>query len=344
MTPGGVEDSVKVVLLLAFAVAASNGNHLTFLATGDWGGQDDPPYYEPGQFASAEGMGVVGEELDVRFFVGLGDNFYSAGINGSDMSPRFTQTFESVYNASSLQIPFHPIAGNHDHKGNVSAQIEYTADSERWEYPDYWYSVQETFTGDDGEEYLFELHLIDTVLLSGLAEDHPSSKPPGVEFDDLELSTPQTALDQLSWLEEQLANSQADYLWVGGHYPIYSVCSHGSTAELIAVVLPLLNAYNVTGYMSGHDHCEMHIDDGTGVQHILTGNGDNCCYSASNMHEIPTDSLKYLVADGYNPTNELGMFASFVVGDAQTGMVVNYHGGNGTILYTTPAMYPRSRN
>lgn len=60
-------------------------------------------------------------------------------------------------------------------------------------------------------------------------------------------------------------------LVVLGHYPVYSVCSHGSTLALIELVLPMLNKYNVTGYLSGHDHCEEHIDDGTGVQHILTG-------------------------------------------------------------------------
>ena len=42
------------------------------------------------------------------------------------------ETFERVYNASSLHNPWYFVAGNHDWNGNVSAEIEYTNVSKRW--------------------------------------------------------------------------------------------------------------------------------------------------------------------------------------------------------------------
>ena len=48
--------------------------------------------------------------------------------------------FEAVYSAPSLQgLPFRVISGNHDHHGNVSAQIAYTKEQARWVYEDWHY-------------------------------------------------------------------------------------------------------------------------------------------------------------------------------------------------------------
>ena len=44
-----------------------------------------------------------------------------------------------------------------------------------------------------------------------------------------------------------------------GHYPVFSVGSHGDTDELQENLLPLLEAYGVDVYFSGHDHLSAHL-------------------------------------------------------------------------------------
>jgi hypothetical protein len=63
-----------------------------------------------------------------------------------------------------------------------------------------------------------------------------------------------------------MAASTADYLIVAGHYPVWSVCENGPTANLVAELKPLLEKYQ-GHYISGHDHCVEYVDEGLGVQY-----------------------------------------------------------------------------
>jgi hypothetical protein len=148
-----------------------------------------------------------------------------------------------------------------------------------------------------------------------------------------------------------MAASTADYLWVGGHYPVWSICSHGPTAGLVRRLRPKLAQYNAH-YMSGHDHCVGHISekiDGTPVEYILSGAGMSCCNALNEKgtHVVPEGSIKFWAAGpgggAYQPMPFAlaAAFASFSVGDEH--MKARFHAHNGSVLYETPPIMPRAR-
>lgn len=89
--------------------------------------------------------------------------------------------------------------------------------------------------------------MLDTIMLCGNSDDFVDQKPRG----------PLRAVDanrQLTWLQERLARSKADFLLVAGHYPVWSVSEHGPTECLLQRLQPLLIKYKATAYLCGHDH------------------------------------------------------------------------------------------
>jgi DNA repair exonuclease SbcCD nuclease subunit len=90
-------------------------------------------------------------------------NILLPGIVGSEDNHRFTDTWDLVYSGSYLQIPWFVVAGNHDHLGNVTAQISYSALNDRWNFPALYYS-KNFVTHDVSLQVIF----IDTVDLAGI--------------------------------------------------------------------------------------------------------------------------------------------------------------------------------
>jgi tartrate-resistant acid phosphatase type 5 len=237
----------------------------------------------------------------------LGDNFYEDGISClNDPTPgcttdatshRFADTFEKVYTAPSLQVPWWLNAGNHDWHtvANATAQLAYThqpGTSKRWNFPSFYYSMNTTFTGADGAALTAQFVFIDTVILCGLSV--PGGKGQPVAPAD---AAPGSA--QLAWLTATLAASTADWLIVTGHYPVYSVAEHGSTDCLVQQVQPLLVANKVALYINGHDHNLQHIDDGTGVTYVDVGPGHDFDNDTSHAGTVPPGASKFFLA----PTN-----------------------------------------
>jgi len=249
--------------------------------------------------------------------------------------PRFENTFEKVFTAPSLaEMPFYVIAGNHDHGGNVSAQIEYSQRSKRWMYPEPWFTV----TSDLGNNATLEVVMIDTFILSGNSDVRDEFGDVVREKDGWELTGPEEhmkaqAASQMEWLEDTLKASTASFLVVAGHYPVWSICEHGPTAGLVQTLKPLFEQYHVTAYIAGHDHCiESFVDTGIdyhgmGASHINTA-------STAHANAVPKGLLKFHTA------GKSGGFGSFFVNE--TAFIGKQHEGDGTLLYTAPTRSPRS--
>eukprot|EP01031_Cornospumella_fuschlensis_P025825 gene25825-31189_t len=320
-------------LLITLCVIFSSCQALNFLAVGDWGGIEYKPYYTPGQKASAVGMDKVAGQLQAEFVLAVGDNYYHQGVTDENDS-RFKSTFETVYTGANLQKDWYAIAGNHDHNGNVTAQIAYSAESARWKFPAAYH--KHSFSSADGATV--DIIMIDTVDLASM--NHQKSEEEEGYFNPLPLRARAEAENQWTWIESSLQASTADYVIVVGHYPVYSVCEHGNTQTLVDILRPMLVQYQAH-YLAGHDHCMEHlVDTEGGVNYWLSGMGAYCCYRPSNKDKVPADLLKwYTAVDNINPVKTTAGFTSYEV--TKQGMVVKFYDQDGAVLYTGPTVLPR---
>lgn len=259
-----------------------------FFILGDWGGLPIFPYTTPSEVAVAAAMGRLGTKLNTSFQLALGDNFYFDGVQSAN-DPRFKHTFEDVFTAKSLQTSWYVLAGNHDHLGNVSAQIAYGKTSSRWVYPDYFYTF--SVWQNNKQNKLVDFVMLDTVMLCGGGNvsdwEHSPLKGPDNNY---------VAEAYWKWVEEQLRQSTAPYLLVSGHFPVYSVAEHGPTKCLVDRLRPLLHQYRATAYLCGHDHNLQHLADdldGTHMDYFVVGAGNIAENNHDHAKDVPADSLKY---------------------------------------------------
>ncbi|XP_038627074.1 tartrate-resistant acid phosphatase type 5 [Tachyglossus aculeatus] len=317
----------KMVWLLALLVSCAlglpasrpSGSTLRFVALGDWGGVPNAPFYTAREMATAKELGRTVETLGADFILSLGDNFYFHGVQDIN-DKRFQETFEEVFTAPSLRnVPWYVLAGNHDHLGNVSAQIAYSKVSKRWNFPSSHYRLRFRVPNTNVSVALF---MIDTVTLCGNSDDFLSQQPE--KPSNLEL-----ARSQLSWLKKQLTNAKEDYLLVAGHYPVWSVAEHGPTHCLVRHLQPLLAKYKVTAYLCGHDHNLQYLKDKDDVGYVLSGAGNFMDPSKKHQHKVPDGYLRF----HYGVQESLGGFAYVEISPKE--MTVTYIEATGKSLFKT---------
>lgn len=215
-----------LVLFRHVVVKPKTANQAHILLLGDTG--------EPGkeQNEVAETMEKLCRKYNVDFVIFLGDNFYPAGVESVD-DPKWQTHFEKPYGLPCLgTLKFYPIFGNHDYKGNVKAQIDYTRKGGKWQFPARYYTLE--------IESLARFMMLDT------------------NFPDKCFSSTLCSLD---WLEDELKINRTSWTFFTGHVPLKSGGKYPNAKWNLTWLLEGLFCKNMESfYISGHDHGLQHLD------------------------------------------------------------------------------------
>lgn len=196
---------------------------LRWIVLGDWGTGGKV------QHRVAHAMAEVARRAPVHWILSTGDNLYPAGVHSAE-DPRWNSLFERVYADSALRVPWYPVLGNHDYRGDPDAQIAYSRRNPRWRMPSRYYSHEHNLP--DGTPVLF-VALDTQELLAGPSELRQR---------------------QLQWLEQELQRVPRGWKFAVGHHPLRSAGAYGENRQLLRLLKPLFDRYGVAAYFCGHEH------------------------------------------------------------------------------------------
>lgn len=244
--------TIKTIMLLAILWPAAASSQINFLVLSDSGRNG---YYE--QKPIAEIMGRLAEEDDIEAVLALGDVHHFMGV-ASTSDPLWMTNFELIYSHPELQIPWYPILGNHEYRGNTQAVLDYSKVSRRWMMSRRYYS--KVFE-DDGVSV--RIVFIDTVPLIDKYRKDPEEYPS---------ASGQNMERQLRWLDKELASASEQWVVVVGHHPIFAHTSKDESerTDLQQRLLPILKRHKVDMYICGHIHNFQHIrQEGSEIDFIV---------------------------------------------------------------------------
>ncbi|MEZ4422391.1 MAG: metallophosphoesterase [Gemmatimonadota bacterium] len=216
------------------------GPSFRVLVLGDWGTGDE------GQRELARRMADVHADDPPDLVLTVGDNFYPDGVESVD-DPKWARVFEEVYTEGFWDtVGIRPSLGNHDHRGSVDAQVEYSALDPRWDLPAPYYAFTRSVPG------VGVLHFV-ALDTEPIDDEEPEARA------------------QLAWLGGELGRP-ADWTVAFGHHPLASSGLHGPSDEMVEYALPYLQG-NAHLYVAGHDHITEFAEVGGGLSNAVCGGG-----------------------------------------------------------------------
>lgn len=217
-------------------------------------------YYD--QKPIAELMGRMAEAIDIEFVVAAGDVHHFEGVRSVN-DPLWMTNYETVYSHPDLMIPWYPVCGNHEYRGNTQAVIDYSEVSARWRMPARYYTRVE-----ENDGVTVRLVMIDTApLLDKYRKD--TEKYPDAGKQSIE--------QQLEWIDSVLTAAREDWVLVVGHHPIYADTdkSDSERKDLQRRLDTILRKHpNVDMYLCGHIHNFQHIRRaGSTIDYVVNTSG-----------------------------------------------------------------------
>lgn len=206
-------------------LSSDNNMAMRFLVIGDWGTGGRQ------QRRVAKGMSAAAENNELTAIVSTGDNIYPSGVD-SAYDAQWKSKFENIYNLPGLNVPWIAVLGNHDHRKNPDAQIEYGTVNSNWIMPSRFFakSYANTKRGTTTKVAFF---CLDTQPI---------------------MADPSGAKVQLDWLDRAMRETEATWKVVVGHHPIRSYGHYKDQSALIKYLKPILDERDADLYLCGHDH------------------------------------------------------------------------------------------
>jgi hypothetical protein len=192
------------------------------------------------------------------FLLHTGDMIYSSGA-AIDFDPKFFGPYRDLLR----RVVLWPSLGNHDVR---------TASGAPW--LEAFLTPANNAAGSE-RYYSFDAGNAHIVVLDSNASTSPGS-------------------NQHTFLDQDLAASDATWKFVAFHHPLYSSGDHGSTVSLRANLLPLLDRHRVDVVFNGHDHnyertlplrADVAVAPGEGTVYVVTGGG------GQTLREVGTSSF-----------------------------------------------------
>ena len=217
--------------------------YFVFFTLGDWGGYKYHDQLIMGRVANQ--ISNYAKVTTPDFIVALGDNFYDKGVKCSTDA-----IWENIWRKNYInkypimeKIPWYSILGNHDYYGgrqSVEGEIE------RTEFCPNWHMPKNQYTHYDVISSTYCIFLDTCTIYPELYDE---------TYNMMDVN--ESISNSLNFLESKLKEAkslQSKWIYVYGHYHLFSNGYYTNYDIMINRVLPLLIQYNVDIYFCGHEH------------------------------------------------------------------------------------------